>query len=75
MPLLSFKSFSNAHSFENCGIVSQIFPSFDWGSGIFGEVAYLDQLHASENISWVIMKNMSRATNDIDNYTNFAIGK
>ena len=45
------------------------------GRGKFDHVMYLDQWHASENISWIIIRNVSSAPNDIDNYTNFAIEK
>ena len=44
-------------------------------SPVCGHGAYLDQSHASKDTSWIIVKNMSGAPNDIDNYTNFAIEK
>ena len=37
-------------------------------SPVFGHVTYLGQSHASENILWIIMKNMYRTTNEIRNH-------
>ena len=38
------------------GKYPRIFPSFSWG--IFAHITRIDQLRASENIWWVIIKNI-----------------
>ena len=48
------------------GEYSRIFPSFSWGT--FGHVTYLGQSRASENIWWIVVKNMYKTTNEIRNH-------
>ena len=50
---INLQIFSATRTVLKIGEYSQIFPSFSWG--LFGHAACLDQLWASENISWIIM--------------------
>ena len=52
--------FSAMHGVFKIGEYSRMFPSFSWG--IFGHVTCLDQSRASENIWWIIIGDILRAT-------------
>lgn len=59
--LLSLKCFTHSTSriFPKLWNNGRIFLSFSLG--IFSHVIYLDQLHASEDIQWIIMFNIERS--------------